>query len=61
MSAPNEQTDGYPGMPRWVKVTGITVFALILLFGTVQFTGLMRGMHGAGPPDAAQHGTTHRP
>jgi hypothetical protein len=40
-------TTRYPGIPRWVKVTGIVVLVLGLLFGINHFTGL-GGMHGAG-------------
>ena len=36
-----------PGMPRWVKVTGIVVGILILLFVVLQLTGVA-GQHGPG-------------
>ncbi|MBI2872065.1 MAG: hypothetical protein HYY00_02610 [Chloroflexi bacterium] len=36
-----------PGMPRWVKVSGIIVIVLVLLFVVLQLTGL-RGGHGPG-------------
>ncbi len=35
----------YPGTPRWVKVSGIVVLALILLFAIVLLAG---GNHGPG-------------
>jgi hypothetical protein len=37
----------YPGIPRWVKVSGITAMVLILLVLAVLFTGL-GGPHGPG-------------
>ncbi|UGY92412.1 hypothetical protein [Streptomyces gobiensis] len=37
-----------PGMPRWVKVSGIVVAALVLLAITVKVTGLGGGDHGPG-------------
>jgi hypothetical protein len=46
----------HPGMPRWVKVTGIVILALAVLFGVSHLTGLMPGMHG---PGMQMHG--HRP
>lgn len=36
-----------PGVPRWVKVTGIVVAALVLLVLVAQLTGL-GGDHGPG-------------
>jgi len=41
VGAPNT----YPGIPRWVKVSGIIVIVLVLLVGIVRVTGL-GGMHG---------------
>jgi hypothetical protein len=35
----------YPGIPRWVKVFGIIVIALVLLVIAMMFTG---GEHGPG-------------
>jgi len=63
MSAPNDlrPTSRYPGMPRWVKVTGIVVLVLALLLGIIHFAGLMPGMHGAGTHDSGQHTTMHQP
>jgi len=37
----------YPGMPRWVKLTGIVVGVLVLIFLVLQVTGLA-GQHGPG-------------
>jgi hypothetical protein len=45
----------YPGIPRWVKVIGIVVLALALLFGVSHFTGL-DGLHGGG-----MHMPKHQP
>lgn len=36
-----------PSTPRWVKAFGIVVLILILLFATLQFTGI-GGSHGPG-------------
>jgi hypothetical protein len=36
----------YPGTPRWVKVTGIITFVLILLVVIIMFVG--GGEHGPG-------------
>ena len=36
-----------PGVPRWVKVAGIVVGLLILLFVVLQLTGVA-GQHGPG-------------
>ena len=36
----------YPGTPRWVKVFGIIVIALVLLVVTMMFIG--GGKHGPG-------------
>jgi hypothetical protein len=38
-------TARYPGIPRWVKVTGIVVLVLAVLFGVSHLTGLGGGMH----------------
>jgi hypothetical protein len=37
----------YPGIPRWVKVSGIIVIVLVLLVAIIIFTGL-GGEHGPG-------------
>ena len=37
----------YPGTPRWVKITGIVVIALILLVSIIVLTGV-GGPHGPG-------------
>ena len=38
-----------PSTPRWVKVSGIIVIVLVLLFVILHFTGLAGdGMHGTG-------------
>lgn len=37
----------YPGTPRWVKVSGIIVGVLVLLFLVILFTGV-GGPHGPG-------------
>ena len=37
----------YPGTPRWVKVSGVIVSALVLLVIAVVFTGV-GGPHGPG-------------
>ena len=38
---------GEPGMPRWVKVSGIVVVVLILLLGGLKLLGV-GGEHGPG-------------
>lgn len=35
-----------PGAPRWVKVFGLIVAALALLFAALHLTGLPPGAHG---------------
>jgi len=37
----------YPGIPRWVKVSGIIVIVLVLLIVIIMFTGV-GGKHGPG-------------
>ena len=37
----------YPGTPRWVKVIGIVVIVLVLLFGGLKLFGV-GGEHGPG-------------
>ena len=37
----------YPGMPRWVKISGIIALVLVLLVGIMLVTGL-GGSHGPG-------------
>ena len=37
----------YPGTPRWVKVSGIVVAAIVLLIAIVVVTGI-GGPHGPG-------------
>ena len=39
-------TAGYPGTPRWVKVSGIVVLVLVLLVVIVMVAG--GGQHGPG-------------
>ena len=45
----------YPGAPRWVKVAGIIVLALVLVFAVVHISG-----HGIGDhmPSGTPHGQT---
>lgn len=38
----------YPGAPRWVKVFGMVVIVLVLLFVTLHLTGVVGGGHGPG-------------
>ena len=59
----------YPGMPRWVKVSGIIAIVVVLLVIMLMFTGHGPGQHGPGrhrlsgdsgshtPP--MEHGTQH--
>jgi hypothetical protein len=37
-----------PGMPRWVKVSGIIVGVLIVLLVILAVTGVLPGQHGPG-------------
>jgi hypothetical protein len=37
----------YPGMPRWVKLSGILVIGLLVLVGIMVLTGV-GGPHGPG-------------
>jgi hypothetical protein len=39
-------TPVYPGTPRWVKVSGVVVLVLVLLFVITMFAG--GGRHGPG-------------
>ena len=54
----------YPGIPRWVKVSGIIFISLVLLFVIMMLTG-RGGSHGPGrhtpsgdtpPPSITEHG-----
>ena len=40
-----DPSDSYPGTPRWVKVIGIAVLAILLLAAFIVVTGL-GGPHG---------------
>ena len=56
MSQTHAETDpvSRPGIPRWLKISGIIVIVLILLFGILHLTtggGMGPGMH---MPPAAQ-------
>lgn len=42
---PRGASEGYPGTPRWVKVIGIAVLAILLLAAFIVVTGL-GGPHG---------------
>jgi hypothetical protein len=50
--------DRPPGTPRWVKVSGIIIIALVLLFVILQLTGVGGnhgpGMHGLGVEPTGQ-------
>jgi hypothetical protein len=50
-----------PGMPRWVKISGIVVGVLILLFLVLRLTGI-GGDHGPGrhmsEPEPGSYGST---
>ena len=37
-----------PGVPRWVKVAGIVVGALVLLVAVLAITGVLGGQHRPG-------------
>jgi hypothetical protein len=54
-------TGRYPGIPRWVKVAGIVVLALALLFGISHFAGLLPDVHGAGTHGTGTHQAGHQP
>jgi hypothetical protein len=45
-----------PGMPRWVKVSGIIVGVLILLVIVLALTGVLGGQHGPEQFGPGQHG-----
>lgn len=40
------QAEPYPGMPRWVKIGGIVILALLLL--AIAAAALLGGDHGPG-------------
>jgi hypothetical protein len=44
----------YPGIPRWVKVSGIIVIVLVLLIVIIMFTGV-GGKHGPGMHGPGRH------
>lgn len=46
-SGDNQTKDRPPSTPRWVKVSGIIIITLILLFIIIKFTGI-GGNHGPG-------------
>jgi hypothetical protein len=52
----------YPGIPGWVKVSGIIVIVMVLLVGVIIFTGV-GGQHGTGhlPFVGGQHGPGRHP
>jgi len=54
-------TGRYPGIPRWVRVGGILVLALALLFGISHLAGLMPGMHDSGTHGTGTHQPGHQP
>ena len=47
------------GTPRWVKLLGVIVIALILLFGILQFVG--GGGHGPGRHAPDSNPASHTP
>ena len=44
----------YPGIPRWMKVSGIIVIVLVLLIVIIMFTGV-GGKHGPGMHGPGRH------
>jgi hypothetical protein len=59
-----------PGMPRWVKVSGIIVGVLVVLVVVLALTGVLGGKHGPGrhvpggdegPPGVTEPGAIYRP
>ena len=48
-----------PGVPRWVKVMGIIVLVLVLVFIILQVTGI-GGQHSPGRHASLSPVTTHR-
>ena len=46
-SGPEPERPAPPGMPRWVKVAGAVVLALVLVFVVLRLAGL-GGDHGPG-------------
>lgn len=44
---PQNNPDDKEGTPRWVKVSGIVILVLLLLFAVMQFAGI-GGKHGPG-------------
>ncbi len=40
---------GYPGTPRWVKVSGLLALVLLILFFVVHLSGHGPGAHGHSP------------
>jgi hypothetical protein len=49
-----------PPMPRWVKVSGTAVVALVLLVVLLHLSGVIGGGHGPGRRGPARHGLTYR-
>ena len=48
--------------PRWVKLAGVAVIALLLLFGGLHLVGhSMGGHHDHLPPSSAAEHERHRP
>ena len=47
-TGPGPARESMPGMPRWVKVSGIVVGVLVLLAVILALTGVLGGQHGPG-------------
>jgi hypothetical protein len=45
-----------PGIPRWVKVSGISVAIMVLVVVILAVTGVLPGQHGPGQFGPGQHG-----
>ena len=47
---PMKDNSSYPGLPRWLKISGTIAIVLLLAFVVLHLTGIMGGMHGMGGP-----------
>ena len=53
--------DAPPGVPRWVKLSGIAVLTLILLVVVFKLTGVLDRGHGPGRHGPGQHSSSDVP